>query len=151
MSITTKEQERTALRKITEILDTLEPGSYVRMAITENVLRMASDNIEFDFGNSPDDQIEYWQKTASDYREELFAAKEELQKKSEGFDSWARYANKCELEIAELQGNLMHKSDEYDTLQGKCGALEHCAREFENENIRLKAKLYDIMTAKEVR
>lgn len=145
--ITTKAQEREALQKIREILSTLESDSYIRMAITDNVLRMAEENIEFDFGNSPDDAIEHWQKTASDYREELFTVKEELQKKAEGFDSMARHANKCELEIAELQGNLLHKADEYNTLQEEYDALEYRVRELENENIRLKAKLYDMMTA----
>ena len=146
--VTTKEQERKALEKIREILDALEPGSYVRMAITENVLRMAADNIEFDFGNSPDDQIEYWQKTASEYREEVFATKEELEKKIAAFDSMGKHANKCEMESVALKAEIEDLRYKRDSAVAESAHLGGVCDKLENENIRLKAKLYDMMTAK---
>ena len=149
--VTTKEQERKALAKITEILETLEPGSYVRMAITSNVLRMAADNIEFDFGNSPDDQIEHWQKTAADYREKLFAVKEELDKNTAAFDSMGKHANKCEMEIVELKAEIEDLRYKRDSAVAESAHLGGVCDKLENENMRLKAKLHDMMMAKEVR
>ena len=162
MHITTKEQERVALSRIREILETLEPGSYVRMAITENVLRMAADNIEYDFGNSPDDQIEHWQKTASEYREELFSLKEENARLEASTTQALECAN---TRIKELERNMsdfqdiaiQHEeerdamTDSYNQLRSDYEELERRVRETEDKNIRLKAKLYDMMTAKEVR
>lgn len=161
-TITTKAQEREALRKITEILETLEPGSYVRMAITPRVLEMASDNIEFDFGNSPDDQIEYWQKTASDYREELCSLKEENARLEASTTQALECAN---ARIKELERNLYesletakHREEERDAIndsftqiRSECEELEHLAKEFKDENIRLKARIYDLVMEKEVR
>ena len=143
-TITTKEQERKALSNIREILETLEPDSYIRMAITDNVLRMAEENIEFDFGNSPDDQVEYWQKTASNYREELFTVKEELQKKAEAFDSMGKHANKCEMEIVELKAEIEDLRYKRDSAVAENTQLDAVCDKLENENIRLKAKLYDM-------
>lgn len=161
-TITTKAQEREAIAKIREILETLEPGSYVRMAITENVLRMAADNIEYDFGNSPDDQIEHWQKTASEYREELFALEEENARLEASTTQALECANS---RIKELERNLYESLDTakrheeerdamndcYATLQEEYDALERRVREIEDKNIRLKAKIYDFMMEKEVR
>lgn len=147
--ITTKQEERAALQKIREILENLEPESYVRMAITPRVLEMAADNIEFDFGNSPDDAIEYWQKTANEYGEELFATKEELQKKTGAFDSMAKHANKCEMEIVELKAEIEDLRYKKDSAVAESAHLGGVCDKLENEILRLKAKLYDYM-AKEV-
>lgn len=148
--ITTKQEERNALQKIREILETLEPESYVRMAITPRVLEMAAENIEMDFGNSPDDAIEYWQKTASEYREELFATKEELEKKTVAFDSMGKHANKCEMEIVELKAEIEDLRYKKDSAIAESAHLGGVCDKLENENIRLKAKLYDMMMEKEV-
>ena len=160
--VTTKAQEREALRKITEILENLEPGSYVRMAITPRILEMAADNIEYDFGNSPDDQIEHWQKTASDYREELFSLKEENARLEASTTQALECANS---RIKELERNLYESidttkrleeerdamTDSYNQLQFDYEAQERRVRELEDKSIRLKAKMYDFMMEKEVR
>lgn len=49
--VTTKEQERKALAKIKEIMESLGEGSYVRTAF-EGCFEIAEENIEYDFADS---------------------------------------------------------------------------------------------------
>lgn len=56
--IMTKAQEREILNQISELIDSTEPGSYIRTAFS-GCVQMAENNIRDDFANNYPDMIEY--------------------------------------------------------------------------------------------
>ena len=73
----TKEQERKALEKITEIIDGLGENSYIGMAMTQ-AIEIARENINCDFGGSLLEHLEFMAKEkASDEIEKLKAEKKD--------------------------------------------------------------------------
>lgn len=142
--MTTKDQERKALEQIRKIVAGLGEESYIGKAF-EGCFEIASDNIDNDFWNSQKDSIESLHKNLDSAATKLYSKTEELveMKKRAEFaenqfnmtqktaDSWcAKYH-----EAADMAKENWNKFREQED---KVAALE-------DEIIRLKAKLYDMM------
>ena len=140
----TKDQERKALEQIRKIVAGLGEESYIGKAF-EGCFEIASDNIDNDFWNSQKDSIESLHKNLDSAATKLYSKTEELveMKKRAEFaenqfnmtqktaDSWcAKYH-----EAADMAKENWNKFREQED---KVAALE-------DEIIRLKAKLYDMM------
>jgi predicted RNase H-like nuclease (RuvC/YqgF family) len=138
--MTTKQQERDALQKIREILETLDADGYVRTAF-DGVLDIAETNIENDWACSLKEQVESARAGESDWKEKYGRTLEDL-----------RAANS---RIAEIEENLVQAEVTIEDLSRTNQRLsdEVCngSRELENAQHRimmLKADLYDYMTEK---
>lgn len=144
----TKDQERAALKKIQKIVNDLGENSYIGMAM-EGVLEDAEDNIENDFGNSwrqrcmtADKKLQMALDDKESFREEAERQAEEIGVvEAERDDARTELitVNKSLHDALEREGHL---ETELDAERAKVYALQ-------DQIIRLKAKLYDMLTAEE--
>ena len=147
MSITTKEQERNALSKIREILETIDADGYVNTAL-EGVLEIAEMNIENDWACSLKEQVE----SATTEINRLRAANYDLSDTLQ-----VAKARIAELEQAVENERSTRKGmeEELDMAYDESMKSRESLRKTElnlsaanREIIELKARLYDYMTAK---
>lgn len=144
--MTTKAQERKALEQIRKIVEGLGEDSYIGMAF-EGCFEIAEENIENDWGCSMKQNWESAVKEQGKLRE--IAA--ELQEENRKFKA---RAEKAEDMVNKAQDRIdtwiarYHDADDAANENGRI-AREAQAKvaELEDEIIRLKAKLYDMMTA----
>lgn len=144
--MTTKVQERTALEKIRKIVADLGEDSYIGTAL-DGALELADSNIENDFGDSARYFIDR-------VRELELIHKADKQVQAEAIKSMERNLSNANTALDRLQA-------QYDTVYGQfheanaariAADVEVSTREValaakDAEIIRLKAKLYDLMTA----
>lgn len=142
--VATKAQEREALEKIEQIINGLGESSYVAMAM-DGMIEDARENIENDFALSWKDRAEHAQKVVAD--KDAVIAK--LYKQN---DQLARDLEVAKLDHDELKEDfelvLQKKNDYHDDMikvSNACAAAEQKVAELEDEVIRLKAKLYDLL------
>ena len=146
MAMMTKNEELKALETIRAILDAAGADSYIGIAF-EGCVRDAEDNIGNDFGMSMKSRYDGAMR-------DLEAAKKEL--------ATVKAASKCACDDRDA---LRKKCDELETLRANTAAAaietsnslmdaraqldaERChAADLESENVRLKARLYDLLTA----
>lgn len=142
----TKDQERKALEQIRKIVAGLGEESYIGRAF-EGCMEMAQDNIDNDFWNSMKERAELNQVEAEKWMDkchELEAGNRVYENRIKGLEERA----------ANAQGRIdgwiarYHDSEDAAVENGRI-AREAQSRvaELEDEIIRLKAKLYDMMTA----
>lgn len=152
----TKEQETEQLRKISNLIEETEEGSYIRMAFA-GCVKMAAENIEYDWGNSYLDTIQYkdqeiarlgrecdrlnkeWEKmhrTASDALIEIDKLKAECK------DAYAMADNNGE-QAEEWEKHAHELSAMYTELEQKSLAKDA-------EIMRLKAEIYDLVHERRV-
>lgn len=144
--MTTKEQERKALEKIRKIVEELGTDSYVAMAL-DGCIDIAEENITNDWACSLKGKYEWAERVRQETAEELIdvrkerdEAREEAKRSQEDRDEWKRrWENKAE----ELKGSKEANRELWD----KFRAQEDRANTLEQEIIKLKAKLYDLITA----
>lgn len=150
----TKEQERKALEEIKAIVERIGGDqSYIGMAF-KGCFEMAEDNIANDFGDS---WMDSWASIVNENDKHIDEIKK-LQKQVEDFtrinaDQRDEISKCCtyEEELNDLIRDLQRDKDqlqqgikEYETENNDLGERN---KELEYENMTLKAKLYDIMTA----
>ena len=143
--MTTKEQERKALEQIEKIISGLGENSYIGTAM-EGMIEDARENIENDFALSWKDRAETAEKACDLRRNQAH----ELEKQVEELTATVNLRN-MEIESKEKDIELLSKKCDENEERWK---KEYCARidtELKNEKlneeiIRLKAKLYDLMT-----
>ena len=137
--MTTKDQEREALRQIQDILSQLEPDSYLNTAF-DGCLADAEDNIDNDF------MMSWKQRAASAAEAEKLAQKENAELSLKCKDA----QNLCDHLTKYINGLEKQKDELIRDMTGTNVALKE-ARETVakqvNEILNLKAKLYDFMTA----
>lgn len=138
--MTTKQQERDALARIREILETLDSDGYVNTAM-EGVLEIAETNIENDW--------------ACSLKERLDSAMAELNRFRAANIDLCDTLQTGRARIAELEENLVQAESTIEEMSRTNQRLsaEVCngSRELENAQHRimmLKADLYDYMTEK---
>ncbi len=146
--MTTKEQERKALAQIKRIVEGLGEDSYIGMAF-DGCFEMAESNIENDFANNPKEAIhnlrvnlEAAQKSAKDNKEAYDRLYERLQDKLEIKDDIIR---KDDERIADLLGQVKEASEVVGAKVRENAELEAKVAMQEQEIMKLKAKLYDLM------
>jgi len=146
-NMATKDQERKALEEIKAIVDRIGGDqSYIGMAF-KGCFDIAEENIANDFGDSWMDRwsnaVDENSKVREENRElqkacdvlnaELEAVKDQLEKVRDARDQWRETAETTVEDLTKIRGQLYEAQSENSKL--------------ENETIRLKAKLYDLMTA----
>lgn len=140
--MTTKEQERKALEQIKKIVAGLGAGSYVATAL-DGMFEDAEENIENDFALSWKDRAQTAEKRLAELQADYNRQISEM--------SARRVEAENKLEIAESNLEIVCKArDEWHTAYNKAQAAatdaEMKVEKLETEIIRLKAKLYDMMT-----
>ena len=142
--MTTKEQERKALEQIRKIVQGLGKDSYVATAF-EGCFEIAEDNIELDMACSMKDKadcLEKRVKEVEEIRKGLFEENKELKKQLED--------DKEIISCTHKEAHLWHsKFREANEATKKCWndfrEMEDKNIELEQEIIKLKAKLYDLI------
>lgn len=145
----TKQQERDALAKIRQIVDTLGPESYLAIAF-EGCFDLAAENIENDWGCSMADRVRRAEKRAAELEDKLAESVKDYEAAHAAAHA---VAEEKDAEIATLKDQLAkmqetarwngQRCDEEATVAGEAQRRAEAA---EAEVIRLKAKLYDYMT-----
>lgn len=148
--MTTKEQERKALEKIRKIIAELGTDSYVGTAFN-GCFEWAEKNIENDFANDPKEMLA----TARDHAEQYKAEAEKQTRRAEEFEKIAaEQTGRFQKQVDKLNENLERAHDQ--TAEATNTAMEYWngwqaskqkLEEAEDTIIKLKAKLYDMMTA----
>lgn len=143
--MTTKEQERKALEQIKKIVEGLGENSYIGTAF-EGCFEIAEDNIKNDFACSMKQAKEMAEKQFIDAKDIIKCREQELADR--------------EKEVRELRDSLEHQTDYTKELLERLRSTEEAGskivdertalsikcKEQEEEIIRLKAKLYDLIT-----
>lgn len=135
--MTTKDQERKALEKIRKIVEELGENSYVGTAF-EGCFEIAEDNIGNDFACSMKQRAESAESKADKFRKE----NEYLKQTVKNLEIQISDARK----IADRQSEEKNESCKTNVeLWNKFRAEEEKVKEKEQEIVRLKAKLYDLI------
>lgn len=143
--MTTKEQERKALEQIKKIVEGLGENSYIGTAF-EGCFEIAEDNIKNDFACSMKQAKEMAEKQFVDAKDIIKCREQELADR--------------EKEVRELRESLEHQTDYTNELLDRNAKTNEVgmenlrlmldykakAEEQETEIIKLKAKLYDLIT-----
>lgn len=155
--MTTKQQEREALQKIREIVEALGEDSYIGMAF-EGVFETAEDNIENDFACSLAQQVRSFKDMSAKLtalNKEHTATIEKLRKENVLL---AGRLHDCmeehKREVTELREELDEHAKEYQASAEEIrlnfnNTLEALLKGKDHEIMKLKARLYDLMTKEE--
>lgn len=152
----TKDQEREALEKIKAILDTLGPDSYVGTAF-EGCLEIAEENIENDFAFSMKQRVEAAVVENSRLKERVKELEDKLAESEKDYEA-AHAAHlvadekdaeiqRLKTQVQELSEKLASAEEALEDANEEAGSAEARSGEAQAEIVRLKAKLYDYMTA----
>lgn len=139
-----KEAERNQLRKIEDLINETEPGSYIRMAFA-GCVRMAEDNIENDFANNYPEIVESRDKTIAELRGKITA--NELDKKlmAEDLDRAGKREENLEKQKEEAEKMIVELANENDKLAQDSAWKDEEIERKNAEILKLKARLYDYM------
>lgn len=138
--MTTKEQERKALEKIIKIVEELGEGSYLSMAF-DGCFDIARDNIEYDFGDS-------YKARAEAYQESCHSLQAKIDSIDKTIESYEQDNKELQELILEHRKEINYLKDCMSELEKRNKELcenEERIKELETENMKLKAKLYDLM------
>lgn len=142
--MTSKDQERKALEQIRKIVAGLGEESYIGKAF-EGCFEIASDNIDNDFWNSQKDSIESLKKSLdsaaskmNDKVEELIEMKKRAEAAEIQFNMTQKTADSWCAKYHEAADRATENWNKFREMEDKVEALEL-------ENMKLKAKLYDMM------
>ena len=146
----TNAQEREALQKIKEILKDFDPKeTYVGKAF-EGCVELAKENIDNDWlyswkGRYLDEQLKNCRLS-----DKVEALTKTLNQKDDAIARLEDAKNLLSKEIVQLYGTLDYKDETYKDLEDKLEEEHQKLEKSQAEIIRLKAKLYDMMTGNEV-
>ena len=153
----TKDQEREALEKIKAILDTLGLDSYVGTAF-EGCLEIAEENIENDFAFSMKQRVEAAVVENSRLKERVKELEDKLAESEKDYEAAHAAAHlvadekdaeiqRLKTQVQELSEKLASAEEALEDANEEAGSAEARSGEAHAENVRLKAKLYDYLTA----
>lgn len=153
----TKDQEREALEKIKAILDTLGLDSYVGTAF-EGRLEIAEENIENDFAFSMKQRVETAVVENSRLKERVKELEDKLAESEKDYEAAHAAAHlvadekdaeiqRLKTQVQELSEKLASAEEALEDANEEAGSAEARSGEAQAEIVRLKAKLYDYMTA----
>lgn len=153
----TKDQEREALEKIKAILDILGPDSYVGTAF-EGCLEIAEENIENDFACSMKQRVEAVVVENTRLKEKVKELEDKLAESEKDYEAAHAAAHlvadekdaeiqRLKAQVQELSEKLASAEEALEDANEEAGSAEARSGEAQAEIIRLKAKLYDYMTA----
>ena len=131
--IWTKDAEREQLRKIAELIEETDADSYIRMAFC-GCVKLAEENIEYDFGNSFPDMLDFRAKQIAEMTEEIVNLREEKQKAEAEYAQEIEAHNNCKQILTETQ-------DELDVISQFAEGLGERIDDMEKEMVMIKAEL----------
>ena len=144
----TKADERKALEEIRRIVEGLGNDSYLAMAF-DGCFEMAESNIENDFANNPKMSIENLQRDLRAANAKIKNAEEAyeivLKREQSEKKSWDAEEKEYKNRISESISEKFKLLDEATELKKNYDALRKKVEALELENMKLKAKLYDLM------
>lgn len=145
----TKQQERDALAKIRQIVDTLGPESYLATAF-EGCFDLAAENIENDWGCSMADRVRRAEKRAAELEYKLTESVKDYEAAHAAAHAVAEEKDaeiaKLKAQLTKMQETARWNGQRCDEEATAAGEAQRRAEAAEAEVIRLKAKLYDYMT-----
>ena len=145
----TKQQERDALAKIRQIVDTLGPESYLATAF-EGCFDLAAENIENDWGCSMADRVRRAEKRAAELEDKLTESVKDYEAAHAAAHAVAEEKDaeiaKLNAQLTKMQETARWNGQRCDEEATAAGEAQRRAEAAEAEVIRLKAKLYDYMT-----
>lgn len=151
--MTTKEQERKALEQIRKIVAGLGEDSYVATAF-EGCFEDAEENIENDFALSmngrwqdAEQKIEQYKAIRDELVEENKKLETEVREANEDAQQWHKWYDQKSERVEELLTQLESAGITVCTDLQTISEQQKKIETLENEVIKLKAKLYDLMAA----
>ena len=153
----TKDQEREALEKIKAIVESLGPDSYVGTAF-EGCLEIAEENIENDFACSMKQRVEAVVIENTRLKEKVKELEDKLAESEKDYEAAHAAAHlvadekdaeiqRLKTQVQELSEKLASAEEALEDANEEAGSAEARSGEAQAEIVRLKAKLYDYMTA----
>lgn len=144
----TKEQERKVLEQIRKMVEELGADSYIAMAF-EGCFEIAESNIDNDFGCSMKQRSEHAEMEAAKYKKMFDNVSEDfeyMQAKVETFDEKMASVEEAR-DYFQKEANRLSEIVEKQEKEKRNLTKEQQERadRLEDENIRLKAKLYDLI------
>lgn len=140
----TKQQEREALNKITAIIKELGEDSYIAAAF-DGCLDVAEQNISNDFMCSMKEQAEGAQKEVANLLAENRKQEDSLQALSEAVAQKQKNIDGRDEQITNLNSIIKMQADRIKELEEGVESSASRVMALENENVHLKARLYDIL------
>lgn len=140
----TKQQEREALDKIAEIIKGLGQDSYIAAAF-DGCLDMAEDNIGNAFMCSMKARAEDAQQEVASLLVENRKQADSLQALSEAVAQKQKNIDGRDEQIANLNSIIKMQADRIKELEEGVESSASRVMALENENVHLKARLYDIL------
>ena len=145
----TKQQERDALAKIRQIVDTLGPESYLATAF-EGCFDLAAENIDNDWACSMADRARHAEKRAAELEDKLAESVKDYEAAHEAAHTVAEEKDaeitKLKTQLDQMQRTARWNGRRCDEETIAAGEAQRRAEAAEAEVLRLKAKLYDYMT-----
>lgn len=146
----TKQQERDALAKIRQIVDTLGPESYLATAF-EGCFDLAAENIENDWGCSMADRARRAEKRAAELEDKLAESVKDYEAAHAAAHAVAEEKDaeiaKLKAQLTKMQETARWNGQRCDEEATAAGEAQRRAEAAEAEVIQLKAKLYDLLVA----
>lgn len=142
----TKDQEREVLKKIKALIDSTGSNSYIEAAFA-GCVEIAADNIDNDFMTSLKDRAEEANKREAAKALELQEQKDINKNLKSRVDDLVRMLNVEEEAKENYMNNAHTLNEELHQEKKNVEGLERQIEGLEDEIIRLKAKLYDLITA----
>lgn len=149
--MTSKQEERKALAQIRKIVEGLGDDSYIGMAL-EGCFEIAEQNIENDFGCSMKQRAESAEKKAAELQDKVYRMENSI-------NAMKQNCSQAEAETLRLAGIIDQNAHYINELEGRQEKQVASAQaqveelemadakiqELQDEVIRLKAKLYDLL------
>jgi len=147
--MTTKEQERNILAQIDGLINSTEPGSYIRTAFS-GCVQMAENNIRDDFANNYPDMIEYRDAQIETLKKEVADLRHDYKLEEKHNEDLIAQVKSGERAFDTAMANINALMREKEDLETRLARAEEYAKNKDAEIIKLKAKLYDLLCGKEV-
>lgn len=144
--MTTKQQEREALAKIKKIVEGLGEDSYVAIAF-EGCFEIAEENIENDFACSMKQRYKRADEEAVKAQQAHNEARQQVKALEAKIASYEASIKNLEAQVEHTAEIAKWNGDQTTEARTAAGDARRRAEAAEAEVIRLKAKLYDFMTA----
>lgn len=142
----TKAEERKALEQIRKIIEGLGSDSYIGIAV-EGMLEDAAENIENDFALSMKDRFDHQQKINAKLESQLAGIAKDYQQAKNEVELARRTVVDESKRRQEIEARLRETEKVADDRLNEILEAKETVRDQADEIIRLKAKLYDLMTA----
>lgn len=143
--MTTKEQERKALAQIRKIVEGLGENSHIGTAF-EGCFEIAEENIENDFACSMKERREAAEAAEDSLREKVAQLQKTIAEDNAVIERNAKYIDELEERNNDLLRRLRQTEETAMENLESLTSYQTKASQQEEEIIRLKAKLYDLIT-----